>query len=69
MTCPSEYPCHRPEKVAGKCCKVCPGTKRCWGQWGTSRRECGDSLPRAQPLGIISDRDGEWTHSHRVQGF
>lgn len=34
VTCPTEYPCHHPEKVAGKCCKICPGTKRCWGQGG-----------------------------------
>uniref|UniRef100_G3U3J9 Chordin like 2 n=1 Tax=Loxodonta africana TaxID=9785 RepID=G3U3J9_LOXAF len=24
VTCPTEYPCHHPEKVAGKCCKICP---------------------------------------------
>ncbi|KAK2497913.1 hypothetical protein MC885_006043 [Smutsia gigantea] len=27
VTCPTEYPCRRPEKVAGKCCKVCPEDK------------------------------------------
>ncbi|XP_023391327.1 chordin-like protein 2 [Pteropus vampyrus] len=31
VICPTEYPCHHPENVAGKCCKICPGTKRCWG--------------------------------------
>jgi len=25
ITCPKEYPCDSPEKVDGKCCKVCPG--------------------------------------------
>uniref|UniRef100_A0A8C9NJA3 Chordin like 2 n=1 Tax=Serinus canaria TaxID=9135 RepID=A0A8C9NJA3_SERCA len=25
VTCPKEYPCEHPEKVDGKCCKVCPG--------------------------------------------
>ncbi|XP_051707000.1 chordin-like protein 2 isoform X2 [Oryctolagus cuniculus] len=27
VTCPTEYPCGRPEKVAGKCCKICPEDK------------------------------------------
>lgn len=25
ITCPKEYPCEYPEKVDGKCCKICPG--------------------------------------------
>lgn len=25
ITCPKEYPCDYPEKVDGKCCKICPG--------------------------------------------
>lgn len=25
ITCPSQYPCQRPLKAAGKCCKMCPG--------------------------------------------
>ncbi|XP_039703978.1 chordin-like protein 2 isoform X3 [Pteropus medius] len=25
VICPTEYPCHHPENVAGKCCKICPG--------------------------------------------
>ncbi|KAK2513505.1 Chrdl2 [Columba guinea] len=25
ITCPKEYPCNYPEKVDGKCCKICPG--------------------------------------------
>lgn len=25
ITCPSQYPCQRPLKAAGKCCKTCPG--------------------------------------------
>ncbi|XP_004632575.1 chordin-like protein 2 isoform X3 [Octodon degus] len=24
VTCPTEYPCRHPERVAGKCCKICP---------------------------------------------
>uniref|UniRef100_A0A8C3FAL0 Chordin like 2 n=1 Tax=Chrysemys picta bellii TaxID=8478 RepID=A0A8C3FAL0_CHRPI len=24
VTCPKEYPCEYPEKVEGKCCKICP---------------------------------------------
>ncbi|XP_029424718.1 chordin-like protein 2 isoform X2 [Nannospalax galili] len=24
VTCPTQYPCSHPKKVAGKCCKVCP---------------------------------------------
>ncbi|XP_077155996.1 chordin-like protein 2 isoform X1 [Ranitomeya variabilis] len=27
VTCPEEYPCDYPEKVEGKCCKVCPDDK------------------------------------------
>lgn len=27
ITCPKEYPCDSPEKVDGKCCKVCPETR------------------------------------------
>ncbi|XP_061485636.1 chordin-like protein 2 isoform X2 [Rhineura floridana] len=27
ITCPKEYPCEKPENVAGKCCKVCPEDK------------------------------------------
>uniref|UniRef100_A0A8C3ST52 Chordin like 2 n=1 Tax=Chelydra serpentina TaxID=8475 RepID=A0A8C3ST52_CHESE len=27
VTCPKEYPCEYPEKVEGKCCKVCPDAK------------------------------------------
>ncbi|KAM4787960.1 chordin-like protein 2 [Cyanocitta cristata] len=27
ITCPKEYPCEYPEKVDGKCCKVCPETR------------------------------------------
>lgn len=25
ISCPKEYPCDYPEKVDGKCCKICPG--------------------------------------------
>ncbi|XP_027886861.1 chordin-like protein 2 isoform X1 [Xiphophorus couchianus] len=28
ITCPSQYPCQHPIKLAGKCCKTCPGKKR-----------------------------------------
>lgn len=28
ITCPKEYPCEYPEKVEGKCCKVCSGKRR-----------------------------------------
>ncbi|OBS80976.1 hypothetical protein A6R68_20835, partial [Neotoma lepida] len=24
VTCPTQYPCSQPKKVAGKCCKICP---------------------------------------------
>ncbi|KAM9602143.1 chordin-like protein 2 [Morphnus guianensis] len=27
ITCPKEYPCDYPEKVDGKCCKICPETR------------------------------------------
>ncbi|XP_034615602.1 chordin-like protein 2 [Trachemys scripta elegans] len=27
VTCPKEYPCEYPEKVEGKCCKICPDAK------------------------------------------
>ncbi|XP_033915825.1 chordin-like protein 2 [Melopsittacus undulatus] len=27
ISCPKEYPCDHPEKVDGKCCKICPETK------------------------------------------
>ncbi|RMC01769.1 hypothetical protein DUI87_21787 [Hirundo rustica rustica] len=27
ITCPKEYPCEYPEKVDGKCCKICPETR------------------------------------------
>uniref|UniRef100_A0A8C8SFQ2 Chordin like 2 n=1 Tax=Pelusios castaneus TaxID=367368 RepID=A0A8C8SFQ2_9SAUR len=27
ITCPKEYPCEYPEKVEGKCCKICPDAK------------------------------------------
>ncbi|NXJ08607.1 CRDL2 protein, partial [Odontophorus gujanensis] len=27
ITCPKEYPCDSPEKVDGKCCKICPETR------------------------------------------
>ncbi|XP_059785444.1 chordin-like protein 2 isoform X1 [Balaenoptera ricei] len=27
VTCPTEYPCRQPKKVAGKCCKICPEDK------------------------------------------
>lgn len=25
--CPNRYPCKYPQKIDGKCCKVCPGKK------------------------------------------
>ena len=25
--CPNQYPCKYPQKIDGKCCKVCPGKK------------------------------------------
>ncbi|XP_054899926.1 chordin-like protein 2 isoform X1 [Poeciliopsis prolifica] len=28
ITCPSQYPCQHPIKLAGKCCKTCPGKER-----------------------------------------
>ncbi|KFP28265.1 Chordin-like 2, partial [Colius striatus] len=27
ITCPKEYPCDYPEKVDGKCCKICPESR------------------------------------------
>ncbi|KAK2524737.1 Chrdl2 [Columba livia] len=31
ITCPKEYPCNYPEKVDGKCCKICPEATRIKG--------------------------------------
>lgn len=30
--CPEQYPCKYPQKVEGKCCKVCPGKTKSWSQ-------------------------------------
>ncbi|XP_022377466.1 chordin-like protein 2 isoform X1 [Enhydra lutris kenyoni] len=40
VTCPTEYPCHRPEKVAGKCCKICPEDKADPGPSDISATRC-----------------------------
>lgn len=53
VTCPTEYPCHHPEKVAGKCCKICPGT-----QAGAGQSEPWVSLPRVTDTWNISDMEG-----------
>lgn len=47
VTCPTQYPCSQPKKVAGKCCKICPGRRgaegrggighRYWEPWGLER--------------------------------
>ncbi|EPQ08321.1 Chordin-like protein 2 [Myotis brandtii] len=40
VTCPAEYPCHHPEKVAGKCCKICPEDKAEPGHREISATRC-----------------------------
>ncbi|XP_045870478.1 chordin-like protein 2 isoform X1 [Meles meles] len=40
VTCPTEYPCHHPEKVAGKCCKICPEDKADPGPSDISATRC-----------------------------
>ncbi|KAF6332772.1 chordin like 2 [Rhinolophus ferrumequinum] len=40
VTCPTEYPCHHPEKVAGKCCKICPDDKADPGHREISATRC-----------------------------
>ncbi|GAB5577395.1 chordin-like protein 2 isoform X1 [Prionailurus iriomotensis] len=40
VTCPTEYPCHHPEKVAGKCCKICPEDKADPGHSEISATRC-----------------------------
>ncbi|XP_064145583.1 chordin-like protein 2 [Loxodonta africana] len=40
VTCPTEYPCHHPEKVAGKCCKICPEDKADPGHSEISATKC-----------------------------
>ncbi|XP_049636264.1 chordin-like protein 2 isoform X1 [Suncus etruscus] len=40
LTCPAEYPCHHPEKVAGKCCKICPEDKADPGHSEVSATKC-----------------------------
>ncbi|KAF7476898.1 Hypothetical predicted protein [Marmota monax] len=40
VTCPTEYPCHHPEKVAGKCCKICPEDKADPGHSEISSTRC-----------------------------
>lgn len=32
VTCPTQYPCSQPKKVAGKCCKICPGRRDAEGR-------------------------------------
>lgn len=36
VNCPTQYPCSQPKKVAGKCCKICPGRRDAEGR----RRHC-----------------------------
>ncbi|XP_073870851.1 chordin-like protein 2 isoform X5 [Macaca fascicularis] len=40
VTCPTEYPCRHPEKVAGKCCKICPEDKADPGHSEISSTRC-----------------------------
>ncbi|XP_060792036.1 chordin-like protein 2 isoform X2 [Neoarius graeffei] len=35
LTCPNQYPCKHPMKIEGKCCKICPESKR-----ANNRTEC-----------------------------
>lgn len=37
VTCPTQYPCSQPKKVAGKCCKICPGKRARKAPTGTGR--------------------------------
>lgn len=58
VTCPTEYPCHRPEKVAGKCCKICPGTRNAWGREGAGGVSPGSLSPGRRHLGHVSQGRG-----------
>uniref|UniRef100_A0A452EPQ6 Chordin like 2 n=1 Tax=Capra hircus TaxID=9925 RepID=A0A452EPQ6_CAPHI len=40
VICPTAYPCHHPEKVAGKCCKICPEDKADPGHSEISATKC-----------------------------
>ncbi|XP_072825333.1 chordin-like protein 2 isoform X1 [Vicugna pacos] len=40
VICPTEYPCRHPEKVAGKCCKICPEDKADPGHSEISATRC-----------------------------
>ncbi|XP_027418710.1 chordin-like protein 2 isoform X3 [Bos indicus x Bos taurus] len=40
VICPTAYPCHHPEKVAGKCCKICPEDKADSGHSEISATKC-----------------------------
>ncbi|XP_023377414.1 chordin-like protein 2, partial [Pteropus vampyrus] len=40
VICPTEYPCHHPENVAGKCCKICPEDKADPGHSEISTTRC-----------------------------
>nr|KAF6464542.1 chordin like 2 [Rousettus aegyptiacus] len=40
VICPTEYPCHHPERVAGKCCKTCPEDKADPGHSEISATRC-----------------------------
>ncbi|KAM4846613.1 chordin-like protein 2 isoform 1-T1 [Thomomys bottae] len=40
VTCPTEYPCHDPKKVVGKCCKICPEDKADPGHRESSSIKC-----------------------------
>uniref|UniRef100_A0A2K6KBB7 Chordin like 2 n=1 Tax=Rhinopithecus bieti TaxID=61621 RepID=A0A2K6KBB7_RHIBE len=61
VTCPTEYPCHHPEKVAGKCCKICPGTQARVNPgrsepWVPARVNPGSLSPGMQDIEISSTR-------------
>lgn len=57
VTCPTQYPCSQPKKVAGKCCKTCPGRREAEGQG----RHCPGGLGALGPSVL--------TLSHRTWGL
>ncbi|OXB75406.1 UNVERIFIED_CONTAM: hypothetical protein H355_010608 [Colinus virginianus] len=54
--CPEQYPCKYPQKVEGKCCKVCPGKTKscslttffcaCQGLWSQDLMKIAIAVPR-----------------------
>ncbi|KAJ8246912.1 hypothetical protein GJAV_G00256720 [Gymnothorax javanicus] len=49
--CPEAYPCKHPQKIDGKCCKVCPVEEQAIGKAGRKEYFCGEvTLPVYQIL-------------------